>query len=86
MDIDLGRILDEDGLTQQDEVESVQDLIDRVIENLGPGSVAGSKQYIIDRIGEFQDAGIAEIMFGGINSGDVERLKIFEQEVVSEFR
>ena len=63
-----------------------KDLIDRVIENLGPGSVAGSKQYIIDRIGEFQDAGIAEIMFGGINSGDVERLKIFEQEVVNEFR
>jgi alkanesulfonate monooxygenase SsuD/methylene tetrahydromethanopterin reductase-like flavin-dependent oxidoreductase (luciferase family) len=43
-----------------------QGLIDRVVTNLGPGTVAGSRQYIIDRIGEFQDAGIAEIMFGGI--------------------
>jgi hypothetical protein len=61
-------------------------LVDRVIKGLGPGTVAGSKQYIIDRIGEFQDVGIAEIMFGGINSGDVERLNMFEQEVVSAFR
>ena len=61
-------------------------LVERVIQGLGPGSVAGSKQYIIDRIGEFQEAGIAEIMFGGINSGDVDRLRMFEQEIVSAFR
>ncbi len=63
-----------------------QGLIDRVVKNLGAGTVAGSKQYIIDRIGEFQDAGIAEIMFGGINSGDTERLDQFEKEIVSAFR
>lgn len=63
-----------------------QGLIDRVVKNLGPGSVAGSKQYIIDRIGEFKDAGIAEIMFGGISSGDTERLQVYEEEVVSAFR
>ena len=43
VDIDLGRILDEDGLTQQDEVETVQQLIDRVngalSEEFGPGQV-----------------------------------------------
>jgi alkanesulfonate monooxygenase SsuD/methylene tetrahydromethanopterin reductase-like flavin-dependent oxidoreductase (luciferase family) len=61
-------------------------LIERVIKALGPGTVAGSKQYIIDRIGEFQDAGIAEIMFGAIGSGDVERLKTYEDEIVSAFR
>ena len=30
-----------------------QKLIERALESLGPGTVAGSKQYIIDRIGEF---------------------------------
>ena len=62
-----------------------QELIERALKSLGPGTVAGSKQYIIDRIGEFKDAGVAEIMFGGIKSGDVERLQIFEQEIVHEF-
>ena len=41
--IDLGRVLDEDGLTLQDEVETVQDLIDRVngtlAEEFGAGGV-----------------------------------------------
>ena len=59
-----------------------KELIDRAIKNLGPGTVAGSAQYIIDRIGEFGDAGIAEIMFGGIPSGDVERLQQFEEQIV----
>ena len=62
-----------------------QSMIDRVIERLGPGTVAGSKQYIVDRIGEFRDAGIAEIMFGGIPSGDVERLQQFESEILAAF-
>ena len=57
-------------------------LIERAVKNLGPGTVAGSASYIIDRIGEFKDAGIAEIMFGGIPSGDVERLEQFEKEIV----
>ena len=60
-----------------------KDLIDRVTKGLGEGTVAGSAQYIVDRIGEFQDAGIAEIMFGGIASGDVDRLQMFEEEIVS---
>ncbi len=63
-----------------------QKLIDRVVQGLGAGTVAGPRQYIIDRIGEFADAGIAEIMFGGIPSGDVERLQQFEAEIVAAFR
>ncbi len=63
-----------------------QELIDRAVKSLGPGTVAGSSQFVIDRIGEFQDAGIAEIMFGGIRSGDVDRLQMFEEQVVSVFR
>ena len=61
-------------------------LIERMVRRLGPGTVAGSRQYIIDRIGEFQDAGISEIMFGGLGSGDVERLKKYEEEIISAFR
>ncbi len=63
-----------------------QEMIDRVVKGLGPGTVAGSRQYIVDRIGGFQDAGIAEIMFGGVPSGDVELLKRLEEEIVSAFR
>ncbi|XOV86955.1 MAG: LLM class flavin-dependent oxidoreductase [Pseudomonadota bacterium] len=63
-----------------------QSFIDRVIKNLGPGTVAGSASYIVDRIGEFEDAGIAEIMFGGIPSGDTELLARFEDEIVNAYR
>ena len=58
-------------------------LIERVTKGLGEGTVAGSAQYIVDRIGEFKEAGIAEIMFGGIASGDVDRLQMYEEEIVS---
>ena len=61
-------------------------LIDRVVKALGPGTVAGSKQYIIDRIGEFAEAGVAEVMFGGLPSGDTALLHAFEQDIVSAFR
>jgi alkanesulfonate monooxygenase SsuD/methylene tetrahydromethanopterin reductase-like flavin-dependent oxidoreductase (luciferase family) len=50
-----------------------KDMIERVVKNLGP-------------IGEFSEAGISEIMFGGIPSGDVERLQQFETEIVSAFK
>ncbi len=60
--------------------------IEQVVRRFGPGTVAGPKQYIIDRIGEFDDAGIAEIMFGAIPSGNVELLRRFEDEILSAFR
>ena len=53
---------------------------------LGSGTVAGSKDYIIDRIGEFKEAGIAEIMFGGIPSGNVNLLEQFDEEILSAFK
>ena len=59
--------------------------IEQIVKGLGEGTVAGSKQYIIDRIGEFQDAGIAEVMFGGIPSGNVALLQQFEEEIISAF-
>ena len=60
--------------------------IEQAVRRFGPGTVAGPKQYIIDRIGEFDDAGIAEIMFGAIPSGNAELLKRFEEEILSAFR
>lgn len=63
-----------------------KELIERAVKNLGPGTVAGSASYILDRIGEFKEAGIAEIMFGGIPSGDVERLEQFGKEIVAPAR
>jgi len=63
-----------------------KNLIERVVKNLGPGTVAGPATYIVDRIGEFADAGVAEVIFGGIASGEVERLQQFEAEVVGQFR
>ncbi|MDP6377628.1 MAG: LLM class flavin-dependent oxidoreductase [Pseudomonadales bacterium] len=60
-----------------------KELIERAVRNLGPGTVAGSRQYILDRIGEFDEAGISEIIFGGIPSGDLERLQQFEEQIVS---
>ncbi len=53
---------------------------------LGQGSMAGSKNEIIDRIGAFEQAGVAEIMFGGIRTGDVEAYERVEKEILSAFR
>ena len=49
------------------------------------GSLAGPRDYIIDRIGQFVDAGVDEIMFGGIPSGDAEALQRVEEEIVAAF-
>ena len=55
----------------------------RSIETLGPGTMAGPRDYIIDRIGEFDDAGVEEIMFPPFR--DIEALQRVEEEVVTAF-
>ena len=52
---------------------------------LGPGSMAGPKNQIIDRIGEFEREGVAEIMFGAIPTGNVEAFERVEEEIVAAF-
>ena len=60
---------------------------DEFVSRFGPGTVAGGRQYVIDRIGEFEDAGIAEIMFGALPSGNVRLLlQKFDEEILSAFR
>lgn len=61
-------------------------MIEGAVDRYGPGTVAGPRQYVIDRIGEFEDAGIAEIMFGALPSGNVELLQRFEEEILSAFK
>ncbi len=58
---------------------------ERFISGLGPGTVAGPRNYVIDRIGEFAEAGVEEIMFGAIPTGNVELLQRFDEEIVAAF-
>ena len=59
--------------------------IERFQQALGPGSMAGPRNYIIDRIGEFAENGVTEIMFGGIPTGGVDQLQQVEEEIVAAF-
>ena len=49
------------------------------------GSMAGPLNHVIDRIGEFVDAGVDEIMFGAIPTGHVEAFQRVEEEIVAAF-
>ena len=59
--------------------------IERFQKALGPGSMAGPKNEVIDRIGEFEQEGVAEIMFGAVRTGDVEMYQRIEEDIVSAF-
>jgi len=49
------------------------------------GSMAGPLNHVIDRIGQFVDAGVDEIMFGAIPTGNVEAFQRVEEEIVAAF-
>ncbi|MCW4041123.1 MAG: LLM class flavin-dependent oxidoreductase [Candidatus Bathyarchaeota archaeon] len=53
---------------------------------LGLGTVAGPRNYVIHRISEFIDAGVDEIMFGGLPTGDVEQYQRFNDEILTAFQ
>ena len=55
----------------------------RFIERLGPGTMAGPRDYIVDRIGEFDDAGVEEIMFPPFR--DAETVQRVDEEIVAAF-
>ena len=54
------------------------------INRVGPGTVAGTRDYIIERVGEFIEAGVDEIMFSPRPS-DTEALQELDEEVLSAF-
>ena len=53
----------------------------RFIETLGPGTMAGPRNYIVDRIGEFADAGVEEIIFPPFR--DAETAQRVDEEIVA---
>jgi len=55
----------------------------RSVERLGPGAMAGPRNYIVDRIGEFADAGVEEIMFPPFR--DAETVQRVEEEIAAAF-
>lgn len=57
---------------------------DAFISQVGPGTVAGTADYIINRVGEFIEAGVDEIMFSPRPS-DGESLQRLDEEVLSAF-
>ena len=52
---------------------------------LGEGSAVGSKNYVIDRVGEIIESGVDEIMFGGLQTETPEEFERFEREVLTAF-
>ena len=59
--------------------------VEEFIQRVGPGTIAGTAEYIIDRVGEFVNAGVDEVMFAPRPS-DVEALRRLDEEVVAAFR
>jgi alkanesulfonate monooxygenase SsuD/methylene tetrahydromethanopterin reductase-like flavin-dependent oxidoreductase (luciferase family) len=55
------------------------------VKALGPETVAGPRDYVIDRIGEFANEGVEEIMFGALRTGDVESYQRVEEQIVAAF-
>jgi alkanesulfonate monooxygenase SsuD/methylene tetrahydromethanopterin reductase-like flavin-dependent oxidoreductase (luciferase family) len=58
---------------------------EQFIKALGPDTVAGPRSYVVDRIGEFANAGVEEIMFGALPTGNLEAFQHVEEEVVAAF-
>lgn len=53
--------------------------------SLGAGTAAGPKAYVIERIGEFIEAGVDEIMFAGLVTSQIEQYHRFNEEILSAF-
>ena len=65
-------------------VSDSQTAVKEFIDAIGPGTIAGSAGYVIDRVGELADAGVDEIMFGRIPNSPEEFQRI-EEEVIAAF-
>jgi alkanesulfonate monooxygenase SsuD/methylene tetrahydromethanopterin reductase-like flavin-dependent oxidoreductase (luciferase family) len=57
---------------------------DEFIELIGPNTVAGNADYIVQRLGEFAEAGVEEVMFGRIPN-TAEDFQRFEDDVIAAF-
>ena len=55
-------------------------------QQIGPGTLGGPADKIIQRIAEFQDFGIDEIMFGRRGDNDPEYFQRLDAEVIAHFK
>lgn len=55
-------------------------------ERIGPGTLNGSADKIVQRIGEFVEFGIDEIMFGRRGENDPEYFQRLDDKVIAQFR
>lgn len=53
--------------------------------SLGTGAAAGTKNYVIDRIGEIVEAGADGIMIGGIPTEDIDQYELVGEEILPLF-
>ena len=53
--------------------------------NLGEGTFAGPKNFVIDRIGEFKEAGLDEMMFAGLPNANIDQFHYFNEEILPVF-
>ena len=51
----------------------------------GPGAMCGSRSHVVDRIGQFVEEGVDEIIFGHLPTGNVEAYQRVEEEIVAVF-
>ncbi len=51
----------------------------------GKDALAGSRNFVIDTLGEFADAGVSETYFSHLRAGDVEQFQQVEEEIVAAF-
>lgn len=54
--------------------------------NLGEGTAAGPKSYVIDQIGMFIEAGMQEIMLTGLPNANVETFQFVDEEILAVFK
>ena len=55
-------------------------------ERIGPGTLGGPADRIVQRIGEFQEFGIDEVMFGRRGENDPEYFRRLDDEVIARFK
>jgi alkanesulfonate monooxygenase SsuD/methylene tetrahydromethanopterin reductase-like flavin-dependent oxidoreductase (luciferase family) len=58
---------------------------DAFIELIGPTTVAGGADYIVQRLGELGEAGLDEVMFGRLPN-DAAEFQRFEEDVIAKLR
>ena len=54
------------------------------VERVGPGTLAGGASELVDRLAEFIEFGVDEIMFGGMNVEPEDFIR-FDEDVLSAF-